>query len=457
MASCRFPVFNGLTIPQASHGDGIYVIDGAGNRYLDACGGAGISCLGHSQQRISDAIVEQANKLAYAHPTFFTSEASERLAEDLISDAPDGLTSVYFGCGGSEQIDGTLKLARQYFVDRGEPQRTNFIARRQSFHGNTLGSLSVGGHVARREPYLPILANAHHVSPCYAYRGLTPGESEEEYATRLAEELEKQILALGQDTVIAFVAETIVGAALGAVPPVPGYFRQVREICDRYGILLILDEVMCGMGRSGARFTCDQEGVSPDMVVLAKGLGAGYQPISATLIAGEICDTVMTNRGYFQHGHSYMAHPIACAAALAAQRVIRDDKLIDNVVTQGKTFGDGLRARFGDHEFIGDIRGRGLLWGIELVQDRDTNSPFDSSKQLWMKVLLNGIRNGLMCYPSGGTADGVSGDHILLAPPFDITGEEIDTILSLLESTLDGAFKVADVPMSDLLANSADC
>ena len=284
MASRRFPVFNGLTIPQASKGDGIYVIDSTGKRYLDACGGAGISCLGHSQERIAAAIAAQARQLCYAHPTFFTSRAAEELAENLVSDAPDGLTSVYFGCGGSEQIDGTLKMARQYFVDRGEPQRTHFIARRQSFHGNTLGSLGVGGHAARREPYLPILAGARHVSPCYAYRGQRAGESPHEYAARLAEELEQQILALGGDTVIAFVAETIVGAALGAVPAVPGYFGKVRDICDRYGVLLILDEVMCGLGRSGARYACDQEGVTPDLLVLAKGLGAGYQPVSATLV-----------------------------------------------------------------------------------------------------------------------------------------------------------------------------
>lgn len=452
MSSYRFPVFNGLVQPQAHHGEGIYVIDENNNRFLDACGGAGISCLGHSQERITDAIIEQAKQLSYAHPTFFTSEAAEALAADLISDAPEGLTTVYFGCGGSEQVDGTLKMARQYFVDRGEPQRTNFIARRQSFHGNTLGSLGVANHVARREPYLPILASARHVSPCYAYRGKVQGESDEEYALRLADELEQEIIATGPQTVIAFVAEPIVGATMGAVPAVPGYFKRVREICDRYGILLILDEVMCGMGRSGARYTCDQEGVIPDFIVLAKGLGAGYQPISATLVSAEVCHTIMQNRGFFQHGHSYMGHPIACAAALAAQQLIRDDNLISNVQQQGEALANGLKQRFGDHEFVGDIRGRGLLWAIELVQDRDLKQPFSTSKNIWMKILLNGLNHGLMCYPSGGTADGVSGDHVLLAPPFDVSSDEVETILSMLEHTLIDTFRMIDVPLAELLA-----
>ena len=436
-----FPRFTGIELPVAVRGDGPYIIDRDGKRYLDACGGAGISCLGHSEPDVVKAIQEQAAQLPFAYTIFYTTEAAEALADDLASDAPAGLTRVFYGSGGSEQMDGTLKMARQYFVDLGQPRRTRFIARRQSYHGNTMGALSVGGHVARRALYEPLLSQAEHISPCYAYRGQRGDESEEAYGLRVANELEETLLGVGPKTVIAFVAETVVGATAGCVPAVPGYFKRIREICNRYGILLIADEVLCGLGRTGARYSVEQEGVAPDLLVMAKGLGAGYQPVSATLVSDKIYQTISETRGFFQHGHSYQAHATACAAALAVQRVIREQNLIANVRAQGELLMRMLRERFGDHPHIGDIRGRGLMIGLELVKDRETKETFDPTRNLFAQILFAGMENGLMCYPGTGTADGARGDHIMLAPPFNITSAHVEEIVDKLATTLDAVFK----------------
>ena len=436
-----FPRFSNIEFPVAVKGDGPYIIDREGNRYLDACGGAGISCLGHSEPAVIKAIQDQVAKLEFAYAMFYTSEPAELLADDLVSDAPAGMTRVLYGCGGSEQMDGTLKMARQYFVDIGQPRRTRFIARRQSYHGATLGSLSVSGHFKRREIYAPLLADAEHISPCYAYRGRCDGETEMDYGLRVADELEEALLRVGPETVIGFVAETIVGATAGCVPPTPGYFKRVREICDKYGALLIMDEVMCGLGRTGARWACWQEGVTPDLLVVAKGLGAGYQPISATLVSDKIFEAINGARGTFMHGHSYQAHAVACAAALAVQRVIRERNLIANAQTQGESLMRLLEDRFRNHPHVGDIRGRGLFIGLELTQDRETKEPFDPALNLWLKVMLKGMEFGLMCYPGGGTADGTKGDHVLLAPPFNINSGHVEEIVEKLAHTFDSVFK----------------
>jgi adenosylmethionine-8-amino-7-oxononanoate aminotransferase len=436
-----FPRFANIEFPVAVKGDGPYIIDHEGNRYLDACGGAGISCLGHSEPAVIKAVQDQVAKLEFAYTMFYANEPAELLADDLVIDAPAGLTRVFYGCGGSEQVDGTLKMARQYFVDIGQPQRTRFIARRQSYHGATLGSLSVGGHFKRREIYMPLLADAEHISPCYAYRGQREDETEIEYGLRVADELEETLLKVGPETVIGFVAETIVGATAGCVPPTPGYFKRIREICDKYGILLILDEVMCGLGRTGARWACAQEGVAPDLLVVAKGLGAGYQPISATLVADKIFAAIIDVRGTFMHGHSYQAHTVACAAALAVQSVIREQNLIANAQTQGKSLMRLLEERFGNHPNVGDIRGRGLFLALELVKDRETKEPFDPGLNLWLKAMLKGMEFGLMCYPGGGTADGEKGDHVLLAPPFNINSAHVEEIVEKLARTFDSVFK----------------
>lgn len=394
-----------------------------GRDYLDASGGAAVSSLGHAHPDVLAAMHAQIDRVAYAHTSFFTTEVAEELADDLIAHAPPGFSHVYLVSGGSEAMEAALKMARQYFLEIGQPLRTRFIARRQSYHGNTLGALAVGGNAWRREPFAPILMDASHVAPCYPYREMRAQETPEQYGQRLADELEAEIRAQGEDRVIAFVAETVGGATAGVLTPVPGYFRAVKAVCERYGVLLILDEVMCGMGRTGTLHACEQEGVVPDLIAIAKGLGGGYQPIGAVLAQRRIVDAMSAGSGFFQHGHTYLGHPVACAAALAVQRVIRRDGLLERVRANAPVFERMLRGALGDHPFVGDIRGRGHFWGIELVADRASKRPFDPKLRIHAQVKAEALKRGLLCYPFGGTVDGRRGDHVLLAPPF-IAGEE---------------------------------
>lgn len=431
------------TLPVAVAGDGIEIIDSTGKRYIDACGGAAVSCLGHSNQRVIDAIKRQAQQLPYAHTSFFTTDVAEALADRLVDGAPAGLDHVYFVSGGSEAIEAALKLARQYFVEKDEPQRRHFIARRQSYHGNTLGALAIGGNAWRREPFLPLLIEAHHVSPCYAYRDQQAGETDEAYAQRLADEFERKIVELGAENVAAFVAETVVGATAGAVPPVRTYLKKIRAVCDKYGVLLILDEIMSGMGRTGYLYACDEDDVAPDLLTIAKGLGAGYQPIGATLVSDRIYRTIVDGSGFFQHGHTYLGHATACAAALEVQRVIAEDKLLDNVKARGEQLRASLREHYGTHPHVGDVRGRGLFVGVELVRDRDTKATFDPALKLHAAVKREAMQRGLMVYPMGGTIDGVHGDHILIAPPFVCTAQQIDTIVERLSGAIGAALASA--------------
>jgi hypothetical protein len=354
--------------------------------------------------------------------------------------APGDLDKVYFVSGGSEAIEAAVKLARQYFVESGEPQRTRLIARRQSYHGNTLGALSLGGNMWRRQPFAPILLESHHIAPCYAYRERHDDESDEAYGRRAADALEAKLLELGPETVAAFALETVVGATAGAVPPAPGYLRRVREICDRHGVLLIFDEVMCGMGRTGHLFACAEDGVTPDMLCVAKGLGGGYQPIGAVLVTGSIYDSIAGGSGFFQHGHTYMGHALACAAALAVQHAIRDDDLLANVRERGAALRTALEERFGNHHHIGDIRGRGLFLGLELVAERASKRPFDPALGLHIRIKRRAMAEGLICYPGGGTIDGKRGTHILLAPPFIIDGAQVTEIVDKLDRALASVF-----------------
>ena len=422
--------------PKAVAGEGAYIIDSTGKRYLDASGGAAVSSIGHSDDRVIAAIKAQLDSLPFAHTAFFTTDAAEELAELLAAKAPAGLDHVYFLSGGSEAIEAALKLARQYFVEIGQPQRRHIIARRQSYHGNTIGALATGGNAWRRAQFQPILPETHHVSPCYAWRDQRPEETPDDYAARLAQELEDKILELGADQVIAFVAEPVVGATLGAVPAVPGYFRRIREVCDKYGVLLILDEVMCGMGRTGTIFAQEQEGVSADITTIAKGLGGGYQPIGATLLSAKIYDAFRNGSGLFQHGHTYIGHPIAAAAADKVVEIMSRPGLMENVNAMGARLQEGLEAALGQHPNIGDIRGRGLFRGIELVADRDTKEPLDPALKTHAKIKKAAMARGLMCYPMGGTIDGVRGDHVLLAPPYIIAPEEVDQIVERLAGAI---------------------
>lgn len=433
----------GQNYPTAESGSGVFIRDTSGKEYIDASSGAAVSCLGHGHPDVIAAMKEQLDALAYAHTSFFTTRVAEDLGQDLVDHAPEGISHVYFTSGGSESVEAALKLARQYFVEIGEPQRRHFIARRQSYHGNTLGALAVGGNAWRRQQFAPLLVETHHVSPCFEYREKQEDETPEAYGERLAQELENKVHELGPDTVIAFVAETVGGATSGCITPVPGYFRRVREVCHRHGILLILDEVMCGMGRTGTLHACEQEGVSPDLMTIAKGLGGGYAPIGAVLVGGKLFDAVEKGSGLFQHGHTYIGHPLACAAGLAVQRIIHRDDLLANVKRQGARLSERLGQRFGNHHHVGNIRGRGLFVAVELVADRASKEPFDPKLKLHARIKREAMARGLMIYSMGGTVDGVRGDHVMLAPPFIVDAAQIDTIVERLGDAVDGALASA--------------
>ncbi len=423
--------------PMAVGGQGCYLIDATGKQYLDASGGAAVSCLGHGDRTVIDAIKAQLDRLAYAHTGFFTSQPAEELADLLIGHAPGTLDRVYLVSGGSEATEAAIKLARQYFVEKGEPDRGRLIARKQSYHGNTIGALSAGGNAWRRAQFAPLLLDMSHIDPCYPYRLQNEDESAQEYGQRAANLLEEELLRVGPETVMAFMAEPVVGATAGALAPAPGYFKRIREICDRYGILLILDEVMCGMGRTGTLFACEQDGIAPDILCIAKGLGAGYQPIGAMLCTSEIYDTIGAGSGFFQHGHTYLGHPVAAAAGLAVVGSVLDRGLLENVRSQGALLSNALRDRFGGHPHVGDIRGRGLFMGLELVADRGTKAPFDPALKLAAGIKAAAFEAGLICYPMSGTIDGRTGDHILLAPPFIISDAQIGELVDKLGQAID--------------------
>ena len=424
-------------MPVIASGEGVYLTDSEGKRYLEGSGGAAVSCLGYGNKRVIKAIKDQLDKIAFAHTGFFTSQPAEELADWLCERAPGNIGQVAFVSGGSEAVETALKISRQALIESGEEKRSHVIARRQSFHGATLGAMSVGYHVERRKPFLGMLAqNTSHISPAYAYRHQRSDESAEDYGKRAARELEDEILKVGPDKVAAFFAETVVGATLGVVPPPPGYFREIRRICDKYGVLLILDEVMSGMGRTGTLFACEQDGVEPDMITIAKGLGAGYQPIGATLISSRLADAITQGSGAVKHSHTYMGHAAACAGALAVQKVIEEDELLSRVRTRGAHFMELLNDRFGQHAHVGDIRGRGLFVGLELVADRETREPFAPELNVAGRLKAATFENGLICYPAGGTADGTRGDHVLLAPPFIINEAQLEELVDKLEKSL---------------------
>ncbi|MBX2836271.1 MAG: aspartate aminotransferase family protein [Gammaproteobacteria bacterium] len=432
-----FPRHCHTTFPVAVGGDGCYLIDEAGKRYFDGSGGAAVSCLGHSNERVQNAMKAQIDQLAYAHTGFFTTEPAENLADLLIDHAPGDLDRVYFVSGGSEAVEAALKLARQYFVEKGQPQRKHLIARRQSYHGNTLGALAVGGNGWRREQFAPLLIDVSHIAPCYEYAERREDETLKDYGQRAAQDLEDEILRLGPDSVMAFLAEPVVGATLGAVTAVDGYFARVREICDHYGVLLILDEVMCGMGRTGHLFACEADNIAPDITCIAKGLGAGYQPIGAMLCTSKIYNTISTGSGFFQHGHTYLGHPVAAAAAYAVLTELFEKQLVNRVSKKAAFLQSRLQAHLGQHAHVGDIRGRGFFWGLEFVADKQTKKPFDADKQLAAKLKKAALEQGLVCYPMPGTRDGKSGDHILLAPPFIATDDELEDAIERLVRAVD--------------------
>lgn len=423
--------------PRAMRGQGVYLYDHSGKQYLDGSGGAAVSCLGHGDADVIAAIKAQVDQLAFAHTGFFTTDVAEQLADKLVAHAPGDLDRVYILSGGSEAMEAALKLARQYMIETGQPTRHKVIARRQSYHGNTLGALATGGNMWRRAPYAPMMVETSHIAPCYDYRDRADGETAKAYGLRAANELATEIERLGPENVMAFVAEPVVGATAGAVPPAPGYFKHIREICDRYGVLLILDEVMCGMGRTGTLFACEQDGIAPDITAVAKGLGAGYQPIGAMLCSARIYAAIEDGSGFFQHGHTYLGHPVASAAALAVLTKLTDGGLVARCADMGAQLDSALGDAFGDHPHIGDIRGRGLFRGLEIVENRATKAPFDPARAIHKQLKAAAFDAGLICYPMGGTIDGQHGDHILLAPPFIITEPQIEELVGKLSQAFD--------------------
>ncbi len=425
--------------PLAAAASGCFIEDEEGRRYLDASGGAAVSCLGHGHPDVLAAMHAQLDRVAYAHTSFFSTRVAEELADVLVTDAPAGVSHVYLVSGGSEAMEAALKLARQYFVEIGQPQRARFIARRNSYHGNTLGALAVGGNAWRRRQFAPLLIDVEHVAPTYAYRDRRADETEAQYCARLVAEVGQAIERVGGEQVIAFVAETVGGATSGCLTAPPGYYKAVRELCDRHGILLILDEVMCGMGRTGTLHACEQEGVAPDLMAVAKGLGGGYQPVGAVMVAGRVIDAIAQGSGFFQHGHTYIGHPMACAAALAVQQVFRRDRLVERCARQGEKLSALLQAAFAQHPHVGDIRGRGLFLALELVRDRVTRQPFEPARRLAAGIRAEAMQAGLLCYPMGGTIDGRQGDHVLLAPPFIISDDELDMLVERLKRAIDQA------------------
>lgn len=437
----------GVDLPVIAAGSGATLTDTTGKTYIDASGGAAVSSIGHGNQRVIEAIKSQVDRIAFAHTSFFTSQPAEDLSTFLIARAPEGFGRCYFVSGGSEANEAALKLARQIQLERGEPGRDVFIARRHSYHGTTLGMIGVSSHLERRAPFEPLLAgNTTHIDPCYAYRHQHAGESDADYAKRAAGALDRAIIAAGPGRVAAFIAETVVGSSLGAVAAVPGYFTEIRRICDQHGVLLILDEVMCGSGRTGTLFACEQDGISPDMITMAKGLGGGYQPIGVALVREDLVAVLEAGSGAFMHGHTYLGHPVATAAALAVQQVIEEDGLLARVRETGAQMLAALAERFADHPHIGDVRGRGLFLGLELVADRQTKAAFPASAGLAAKVKHAAMDAGLVCYPASGNVDGLAGDHILLAPPYIISEDEIAQAIDRLEKAITSAVGAVGAP-----------
>jgi adenosylmethionine-8-amino-7-oxononanoate aminotransferase len=422
---------------KAVSSDGCYIIDENGKQYFDGSGGAAVSCLGHGDPDVIKAVQDQTSKMAFAHTGFFSSDPAEELAELLIDNAPGELDRVYFVSGGSEAIEAAIKLARQFHIENGDPSRHHIIARKQSYHGNTLGALAAGGNKWRRNQFEPILIDASHISPCYEYVDKLKEETSFDYGQRVAQELEDEILRLGTDKVMAFIVEPVVGATMGAVPAVPGYFKKVRNICDKYGVLLILDEVMCGMGRTGHLFASEFDEIAPDILCIAKGLGAGYQPIGAMLCSKNIYNRLGKGSGFFQHGHTYMGHPVACAAGLAVLKAILNRKILSSIKSKSNQLFNCLETELGHHPNIGDIRGRGLFIGIEIVQNIETKKPFDPNLKVAASIKHAAFEAGLICYPMSGTRDGKWGDHILLAPPFIINENQIIELVNKLSISIE--------------------
>lgn len=418
--------------PRAVESRGMYIYDETGKEYLDMSGGAAVSCLGHQHPIVVKALCDQIQTMSYAHTSFFSNDPQEKLADKLASKFGELGAKVYFTSGGSEANETAIKLAWQFWQSKGQKNKQKIISREHSYHGNTYGALSISGNKPRRRRMGDILQEWPRIEACNIYRGKRADESLEAFGLRTANSLEAMIHSEGADTIAAFIAEPIVGASLGVMPAAPGYFKRIREICDEHNILLIADEIMCGMGRTGTFYAHEQDGFLPDIVTLAKGIAGGYQPLAATIARAKVYESIAQDGNNFDHGHTYAGHAAACAAGVAVIGVIEDQNLLDNVVNQGEALHKALMDAFQDHPNIGDIRGRGLFRSLEIVADKYTKNPFPDDKAITKRLMQAVIKNGLICYPGGGSEIDGLGSHILLAPPFILESKHIDQLIAKL-------------------------
>ncbi|USG63832.1 aspartate aminotransferase family protein [Brevibacillus ruminantium] len=425
----------GKTYPQVSHGKGIYLYDVAGKRYIDGCSGAVTASIGHGIEEIAEAMREQALKVSFAYRSHFSSEAVEELGAKLASWAPGELNWSFFVNSGSEATETAQKIAIQYWQEKGRPTKTRMVSRWMSYHGITMGALSMSGHVLRRKRFVPLLADYPTISPPYPYRR-PDGMSLEQYASHCANELETAILRVGPDQLAAFIAEPVIGASGGAVVPPDGYFQRIREICDKYDVLFIADEVMTGVGRTGEKFGMDHWGVKPDLMTLGKGMSAGYTPMAATMATDAIIDTITRGSGLIMAGHTYSANPQSAAVSLAVLRYVEAHHLVERAAVQGAYLLKKLQELAEEIPLIGEARGLGLLCGLEFVKEKKTREPFPLSKGVANQVIAKAFENGLLVYPATGGLEGIAGDSIIISPPLTITTEEIDELVELLKKTV---------------------
>jgi adenosylmethionine-8-amino-7-oxononanoate aminotransferase len=437
MSEAAFPRSFLKSYPLAVRGDGCFIFTAEGRRYLDASGGAAVVTIGHGVEEIARAMSEQASQLAYVHSSQFRTAIVEKLARRILALAPRGMRDggrVYFTSGGSEATETALKLARQYWIERGEKKRSRVISRWQSYHGSTLGALSVSGNLRRREPFAPMLAEWGHIPPCFCYR-CPLGLRYPECNVDCADELDRKLARDGSDDVAAFIFEPVVGATLGAVAPPEGYIQRIAEICRRHGILLIADEVMTGMGRTGKPFAVEHGQITPDMILVGKGIASGYAPLGGVVVAAHVAEAISRGSGSFLHGFTYNAHPVAAAAGNAVLDYVERENLFARVEPVGRELRAALEPlrRF---SVVGDVRGIGLLFGVELVRDAKTHEPFPPDARIAMRIQEDAMEAGVMTYPVQGCADGLRGDHILIAPPYTITSTMIQMLAAGLESAI---------------------
>lgn len=426
-----------------SHGSGSYLYLSNGRKILDGCGGAAVAILGHGNEEVVRATAAQMRRVSYVHTGAYTTDSAEDLADLVLASAPGepehGLEKAYFAASGSEANDAAMKLARQYFWEKGETQRVHYVSRERGYHGNSIGTMSISTQPARKLGYdgAITLPNTSFVSPAYPYRGQHEAETEASYVSRLIAELDDEFQRVGPQKVIAFFAETMVGASSGCVAPPKGYFTAVRALCDKYDILLVLDEVMCGMGRTGTWFAFQQEQIQPDIVTIGKGLGGGFAPIAGILVHKKVVDVLRRGTAGFNHGQTYQAHPVTCATALAVLQVVRRNNLVERSATMGLKLNALLHEVFQGCKYVGDIRGRGLFQAVEFVLERRTKKRFSPRTKFGMRVQQAAFSRDVAVYPNPMTTKGADGDHVLMAPPYTVSDEELMIIVSVLKDAYD--------------------